>query len=118
MTTTTEKPGEAENDWGWWAGRNDGHFDVGPFASKEDAIQEALDQGAFDEVQVDGEWCRVVFFAECCGLHYECDECGIVPEACDECMSYLGSDDSAGTFAGCRNAGSILMGYDDDHATE
>jgi hypothetical protein len=112
--TTTQKPVDAD-DWGWWAGRSDDEFGVGPFTTKEGAVQEALDQLTYDEVEVDGEWRRVVYFAECRGLHYECDECGIVPKACDECVGFLPAEETAGTFTGCRNEGSILTGYDDDN---
>lgn len=101
------------SDWGWWAGCSSDLFDVGPFPTKEDAIEEAFAQDACAEIEIDGEWKRLVHYAECCGLHYDCDECGTVPKACDACVDYLDPEECGGTFAGCRNEGSVLRDYDD-----
>ena len=99
--------------WAWWAGSSEEEFAVGPFPSKDDAISEALAQDCYEEVEIDGEWQRQVYFAECCGLHFYCDECGIVDNACDACRDYLTAEESAGTFAANRNDGVKVFGYDD-----
>lgn len=102
------------DDWGWWAGRDEYLFDVGPCKTKGDAIKEALGQGSYEEVETKDGWRRLVCFAECRGLHYDCDECGTVPEACQECKDYLGPEESGGIFAASRNAGSQLFQYEDE----
>ncbi len=102
------------DDWGWWAGSDKSLFSVGPFPTKDDAIQEALGQGSFEEVETDAGWKRLVFFAECRGLYYDCEECGSLPEPCAECRDILLPEDLRSTFAQARNAGSVVMDYDDD----
>lgn len=89
---------------GWWAGGSEESFAVGPHGTKDAAIEEALAQDCYSEVEIEpGVWKRRVFFAECGGLHYECDECGTVPKACGECVAYLYPDESASTFQWSRN---------------
>jgi len=94
-----------DSDWGWWAGRDEELFTVGPCPTKEEAIKEAFDSGSYYEIEIDGVWHEVVHYAECCGLYFDCDECGIVPEACDGCKAYLSDDESASRFSDCRNWG-------------
>lgn len=100
--------------WGWWSGDAPDMFSVGPLPTKEDAVQEAIDTGAFQEVETREGWRRLVFYAECRGLHYDCGECGVVPEACDGCKDALDPEDLAGTFAQTRNEGSVFVDYDDE----
>lgn len=39
--------------WMWWAGDNDERYSVGPCATRQDAIDEALGQGVYLEVEPD-----------------------------------------------------------------
>lgn len=86
---------------------------MGPCETQELAIQEALDLGCYDEVETVDGWRRLVHFAECRGLHYDCGECGTDPEACDQCRAY-GLEGSCGTFNETRNEGSVLREYNDN----
>ena len=103
-----------DRDWGWWAGRSDGEVSVGPMASKDDAIQEAVDQGDYEEVETPDGWRKLIHYAECCGEFYDCEECGTPPRPCDECSDYLSPDDLTTVFAGVRNAGHVLLEYSED----
>lgn len=110
----TEQEDEAlPPEWGWWAGSNDEIYAVGPLPTKEEAITEALGQGAFVEVGTPGGWQRKVFWVEAAGTVYHCDECGTVKEACAECQDTLMPDEAASLFERSRNEGDGLFPYDD-----
>lgn len=99
------------DEWKWWAGDNDEDFRVGPMDSREDAIQEALDQCVYDEVQSpNGNWSRVVYVMEARGTFYDCDECGTVERACDECQDY--GDSPHWFFKQTRNAAVTYHPYE------
>jgi len=102
------------DDWGWWAGRDESVLAVGPLPTKEAAVQEALDQGEFDEIETPEGWRRLVYFAECRGEYYDCGECGNPPKPCAGCRGYLSADELHTMFARSRNAGSELHLYEDD----
>lgn len=100
---------------GWWAGDSEEHFQVGPFATKHEAIDEAFFQEYFEEVEIEpGVWVRRVYYAEAGGLHFDCEECGIVEKACDECVNYLYPEEAASVFSWSRNDGYVDRKYEDD----
>ena len=102
-------------DWAWWAGSSCEIFEVGPHETKDDAIQEALDQLAYDEVEKpDGTWRRGVYFAECAGEYFECEECRDPPKPCKGCNDALLPGELATQFWNVRNDGYVELPYEED----
>lgn len=99
---------EIDHTWHWWAGSSPDRFEIGPLDDRDAAAQEALGQGYFDDLDLgNGQWVRRVYVAECEGLNYDCDECGVVAEPCAGCCSYLTADELAMTFSATRNEGHV-----------
>lgn len=99
------------DEWGWWSGSNDEHFTCGPFGTKSDAIEEAVSQGdVYEDDEPGGIIVEYVHVIEAKGLHYDCEECGTVPEACAECKSCLSPEEYASKFTYVRNADCVEVG--------
>lgn len=43
-----------ETEWGWWVGHSDEMYCIGPLADRDDAIQEAINDGGFVDTPDDG----------------------------------------------------------------
>lgn len=96
-------------NWQWWSGCDGETFTQGPFDKREDAIDEAFDQGDFAEEQLnDGTWIGRVYVLEAKGTYYECTECGVVEKACAECAASLNYDEPVWYFECQRNASSVV----------
>lgn len=102
------------DEWGWWAGPTDEYVTVGPCATKEQAVQEALDAGDYTEIETEGGWKRVVHWCEARGQYFECSECGNPDEPCEGCREALSSDGFETRFRNYRNFGSGAFDYDDE----
>lgn len=99
------------DEWGWWSGSSDEHFSCGPCDTKAEAVAEALAQDAiYEDEREGGVIVDLVHVIEAKGTHYDCEECGTVPEACAECKSCLYPEECASKFTHVRNADCVEVG--------
>ena len=104
------------DEGGWWAGDCEELMSVGPFQTEQEAIQEALDGHYCDESEIDGKFKRVVFSLEAKGTYFDCDECGTVERACDDCLDWI--DDGEFKFLNVRNERRSIHDLEDSSVKE
>lgn len=99
----------SEEKWGWYAGDSPESYQVGPFDTKQQAINEAQSAGYTTDFETESGWVRKVFFAEHCGTYYDCNECGSVARACKDCSDFMNWDEPRAYFTSTRNEGCATL---------
>jgi hypothetical protein len=101
--------------WQWWSGSCEEIYTLGPFETKQEAIEEALSAGVYEELEEPtGSWKAGVYVAEHKGTYFDCDECGRVKKACEGCVAYLSAEESAFYFSQTRNEDFCVLNFEDD----
>jgi hypothetical protein len=90
--------------WQWWSGRDAEFYTNGPFETRQDAIDAAIENETFAEVvDCDGKWRAEFYVAEHSGTYFDCAECGLVKESCAGCRESLDPEEYASFFERSRN---------------